>query len=76
MFRHRGGSGLGVAAGDRFVELAVLLLRAVDPGRIDGAQKEHRELYEVVARGDAKAAAAAMAEHRERSLAAWSDAQE
>jgi DNA-binding GntR family transcriptional regulator len=53
-----------------------LSLFALDPGRIAGAQKEHRELYEAVAHGDAGTAAAAMAEHRERSLAAWSDAQE
>ena len=53
-----------------------LSLFVLDPGRIDGAQDEHRELYEAVARGDAEAATAAMAEHRERSLAAWSDAQE
>jgi DNA-binding GntR family transcriptional regulator len=53
-----------------------LSLFILDPGRIDGAQQEHRELYEAVARGDAEAAATAMAEHRERSLAAWSDAQE
>jgi DNA-binding GntR family transcriptional regulator len=53
-----------------------LSLFVLDPGRIDGAQHEHRELYEAIARGDAEAAAAAMAGHRERSLAAWSDAQE
>jgi DNA-binding GntR family transcriptional regulator len=53
-----------------------LSLFVLDPGRINGAEKEHREIYEAVARGDAEAAAAAMAEHRERSLAAWSDAQE
>jgi DNA-binding GntR family transcriptional regulator len=53
-----------------------LSLFVLDPGRIDGAQQEHRELYEAVARGDAEGAATAMVEHRERSLVAWSDAQE
>ena len=35
-----------------------LSLFVLDPGRIDGAQDEHRELYEAVARGDAEAATA------------------
>lgn len=39
--------------------------------RIAGAEMEHRELYEAVCRGDADAAADAMARHRESTLAAW-----
>jgi DNA-binding GntR family transcriptional regulator len=53
-----------------------LSLFVLDPGRICGAQREHREIYEAIARGDAEAAAAAMATHREHSLAAWYAASE
>lgn len=48
-----------------------LSLFVLDPGRIAGAQNEHREIFEAITRGDAEAAAAAMSVHRERSLAAW-----
>jgi DNA-binding GntR family transcriptional regulator len=53
-----------------------LSLFVLDPGRIEGAQKEHREIYEAIARGDAEGAAAAMAAHREHSLDAWHTARE
>jgi DNA-binding GntR family transcriptional regulator len=39
--------------------------------RIVGAESEHHELFDAVHRGDADAAAEAMARHRESTLAAW-----
>jgi DNA-binding GntR family transcriptional regulator len=48
-----------------------LSLFVLDPDRIAGAERDHREIYEAIVRGDPEAAAAAMAAHRERSLAAW-----
>ena len=41
------------------------------PERIARAEAEHRKLYRAMRRGDADAAAAAMAAHRDVSLAAW-----
>jgi DNA-binding GntR family transcriptional regulator len=48
-----------------------LSLFVLDPARIADAERDHREIYEAIVRSDPDAAAAAMATHRERSLAAW-----
>jgi DNA-binding GntR family transcriptional regulator len=48
-----------------------LSLFVLVPEQIREAQAEHRSLAEAVVRGDADAAADAMARHRESSLAAW-----
>ena len=53
-----------------------LSLFVLVPERIREAQAEHRSLAEAVLRGDADAAADAMAQHRESSLAAWRKALE
>ncbi len=53
-----------------------LSLFVLDPQRIAGAESDHREIYDAIVRGDAEAAAAAMAAHRERSLDAWHAAPE
>jgi DNA-binding GntR family transcriptional regulator len=44
------------------------------PAVREDAQREHEELHDAVARGDAEGAAAAMERHRASSLAAWRDA--
>lgn len=48
-----------------------LSLFVLEPERAQDAQDEHRELLAAVEAGDVEAAAAAMARHRESSLAAW-----
>jgi DNA-binding GntR family transcriptional regulator len=46
------------------------------PERIPGAEAEHRQIFQAVRRKDDKRAAAAMARHRDSSLAAWEAALE
>jgi DNA-binding GntR family transcriptional regulator len=46
-------------------------LFSLAPTSARAAQREHRALVAAVTRGDAEAAAAAMARHRESTLAAW-----
>jgi DNA-binding GntR family transcriptional regulator len=53
-----------------------LSLFVLDPQQMAVAERDHREIYDAVVRGDADAAAAAMEAHRERSLAAWHAAPE
>jgi DNA-binding GntR family transcriptional regulator len=43
----------------------------LDEARMEAAQREHWAVFEGVRRGDAEAAAAAMARHREATVASW-----
>jgi DNA-binding GntR family transcriptional regulator len=57
---------------DRFWQVRrSMSLFVLAPQRIEEAEREHREIFEAVRRGDADAAAHAMALHRDNSLAAW-----
>jgi DNA-binding GntR family transcriptional regulator len=47
---------------------------ALDPQRMQAAQAEHWAIFKAASAGDADGAAAAMARHRENTLASWSRA--
>ena len=57
---------------DRFWQVRrSMSLFVLAPARISGAEIEHREIFDAIRRGDADAAAQAMAAHRDASLSAW-----
>jgi DNA-binding GntR family transcriptional regulator len=56
---------------DRVWRARTASIFTVDPVRMSQAQQEHRKILTTVRRGDPEAAAAAMEQHRTRTMASW-----
>src|SRR5262245_6724875 len=56
---------------DRVWRTRATSIFAADAARMTQAQQEHRKIFAAVRRGDPDAAAAAMEQHRTRTLASW-----